>query len=82
MKNNLRLKFLLFLFVAGGFAQSQLTVYNHGQALVKEKFTRQYQNHRRNDNLGFSIKFLHFSAKVTPLFCRSEEGELTDLYLS
>lgn len=31
----------LILFVSFSFAQTQLTVYNHGQALVKEQFTRQ-----------------------------------------
>ncbi|MEA3287064.1 MAG: DUF4140 domain-containing protein [Candidatus Marinimicrobia bacterium] len=31
----------LLLFVSLGISQTQLTVYNHGQALVKEQFTRQ-----------------------------------------
>ncbi len=37
----LRTAFIAFIMISMGISQTQLTVYNHGQALVKEQFTRQ-----------------------------------------
>ena len=39
----LKLLALLLLFTSNAFTQTQLTVYNHGEALVKEQFSRQIQ---------------------------------------